>query len=74
MSSKSYKKLILQYLISRGSDLQAEHDRNLRILEVRRSDEIDILEFLISHIRLQAFQEFSADILQILRIIDIDKK
>lgn len=74
MSSKSYKKMILQYLISRGSELQADNDRNLRILEVRRSDEIDILELLISHIRLQAFQEFSADILQILRIIDIDKK
>lgn len=73
MSSKSYKKLILQYLISRGSELQAEHDRNLRILEVRRSDEIDVLELLISLIRKQAFDEYSADILQILKLCDINK-
>lgn len=74
MASKSYKKLILQYLISHGSDLQADFDRNLRILEVRRSDEIDVLELLISLVRKQAFEEFSADILHIMRISEINKQ
>lgn len=68
--SKSYKKLILQYLIARSTDLQDELDRNLRILQVRRSDEIDVLELLISLIRRQAFQEFSSDIVEIMKMSD----
>ena len=68
MSRLPIKRLLLEYLISRRSFLQADFDQNLRLVQVRRSDEIDVLELLISLIRLRAFEEFSHDIVQIIRI------
>lgn len=68
MSRLPIKRLLLEYLISRRSHLQADFDQNLRIVQVRRSDEIDVLELLISLIRLRTFEEFSHDIVQIIHM------
>ena len=71
MSKKPIKRLILEYLINARSNLQAEFDRNLRLVQVRRSDEIDVLELLISLNRLQAFDDFMHDIVAILHMSEV---
>lgn len=71
MSKMSLKRLLLEYLINNQSRLQADFDRNLRIVQVRRCDEIDILELLISLNRKQAFEEFMHDIVQLMRMSEM---
>lgn len=71
MSKMSLKRLLLEYLINNQSRLQADFDRNLRIVQVRRCDEIDILELLISLNRKQAFEEFMHDIVQLIRMSEM---
>ena len=71
MPKKPIKRLILEYLINARSNLQAEFDRNLRLVQVRRSDEIDVLELLISLNRLQAFDDFMHDIVAILHMSEV---
>lgn len=71
MSKKPIKRLILEYLINARSNLQAEFDRNLRLVQVRRSDEIDVLELLISLNRLRAFDDFMHDIVAILHMSEV---
>ena len=66
--NKSLKRLIYEYLIITQERLQDDFDRNLRIVTVRRCDEIDLLELLISLIRKQAFDEFSHDIQSLIRL------
>lgn len=74
MPKKPMKRMILEYLINTRTNLQAEFDRNLRLVQVRRSDEIDVLELLISLNRLQAFDDFIHDIVAILHMSEIAKK
>lgn len=74
MPKKSIKRMILEYLINTRTNLQEDFDRNLRLVQVRRSDEIDVLELLISLNRLQAFDDFMHDIVAILHMSDIAKK
>lgn len=71
MSKMSLKRLLLEYLINNQSRLQADFDRNLRIVQVRRCDEIDILELLISLNRKQVFEEFMHDIVQLIRMSEM---
>lgn len=71
MAKMSLKRLLLEYLINNQSRLQADFDRNLRIVQVRRCDEIDILELLISLNRKQAFEEFMHDIVQLIRMSEM---
>ena len=71
MAKMSLKRLLLEYLINNQSRLQADFDRNLRIVQVRRCDEIDILELLISLNRKQAFEEFMHDIVQLMRMSEM---
>ena len=66
--------MILEYLINTRTNLQEDFDRNLRLVQVRRSDEIDVLELLISLNRLQAFDDFMHDIVAILHMSEIAKK
>lgn len=71
MPKKPIKRMILEYLINTRTNLQAEFDRNLRLVQVRRSDEIDVLELLISLNRLQAFDDFMHDIVAILHMSEV---
>ena len=66
--------MILEYLVNARSQLQADYDRNLRLVEVRRSDEIDVLELLISLNRLRAFDDFTHDIVAILHMSEVTKQ
>ena len=68
MSRLPLKRCILEYLITRRSQLQEDFDIALQIVRYRRHDEVDILELLIALERLRAFEEFSADIVQIFRM------
>ena len=74
MPKKPIKRMILEYLINTRTNLQEDFDRNLRFVQVRRSDEIDVLELLISLNRLQAFDDFMHDIVAILHMSEIAKK
>ena len=55
--------------ITRRSQLQEDFDSYLQIVRYRRHDEVDLLELLIALERLKAFEEFSADVVQIFRIV-----
>lgn len=68
MSRLPLKRCILEYLVTRRSQLQDDFDIALQIVRYRRHDEVDILELLIALERLRAFEEFSADIVQIFRM------
>lgn len=68
MSRLPLKRCILEYLITRRSQLQEDFDIALQIVRYRRHDEVDILELLIALERLRSFEEFSADIVQIFRM------
>ena len=68
MSRLPLKRCILEYLLTRRSQLQEDFDIALQIVRYRRHDEVDILELLIALERLRAFEEFSADIVQIFRM------
>lgn len=68
MSRLPLKRCILEYLVTRRSQLQEDFDIALQIVRYRRHDEVDILELLIALERLRAFEEFSADIVQIFRM------
>ena len=74
MPKKPIKQMILEYLINTRTNLQEDFDHNLRLVQVRRSDEIDVLELLISLNRLQAFEDFMHDIVAILHMSEIAKK
>ena len=74
MPKKPIKRMILEYLINTRTSLLEDFDRNLRLVQVRRSDEIDVLELLISLNRLQAFEDFMHDIVAILHMSEIAKK
>lgn len=62
------KRCILEYLVTRRSQLQEDFDIALQIVRYRRHDEVDLLELLIALERLRAFEEFSDDIVQIFRM------
>lgn len=68
MSRLPLKRCILEYLVTRRSHLQEDFDYSLQIVRYRRHDEADLLELLIALVRLRAFEEFSADIVQIFRM------
>lgn len=68
MSRLPLKRCILEYLVTRRSQLQEDFDIALQIVRYRRHDEVDLLELLIAMERLRAFEEFSADIVQIFRM------
>lgn len=68
MANKSFKTLLLQYIVNHRQSLQEEQDYNFHLLKYRRIDPVDLLEYQISLIRLQAFDEFSRDILALLDI------
>lgn len=68
MSRLPLKRCILEYLITRRSQLQEDFDIALQIVRYRRHDEVDILELLIALERLRSFEEFSADVVQIFRM------
>lgn len=68
MANKSFKTLLLQYIVNRRQSLQEEQDYNFHLLKYRRIDPVDLLEYQISLIRLQAFDEFTRDILALLDI------
>jgi hypothetical protein len=68
MSRLPLKRCILEYLVTRRSQLQEDFDIALQIVRYRRHDEVDLLELLIALERLRAFEEFSADIVQIFRM------
>lgn len=68
MSRLPLKRCILEYLVTRRSQLQEDFDISLQIVRYRRHDEVDLLELLIALERLRAFEEFSADIVQIFRM------
>lgn len=68
MGNKSFKTLLLQYFVNRRQSLQEEQDYNFHLLKYRRIDPVDLLEYQISLIRLQAFEEFCHDILALLDI------
>lgn len=68
MSRLPLKRCILEYLVTRRSQLQEDFDIALQIVRYRRHDEVDILELLIALERLRSFEEFSADIVQIFRM------
>lgn len=69
MSRLPLKRCILEYLVTRRSQLQEDFDIALQIVRYRRHDEVDLLELLIALERLKAFEEFSADVVQIFRIV-----
>lgn len=66
--NKSFKTLLLQYIINQRQQMQEEQDYNFHLLKYRRIDTVDLLEYQISLIRLQAFDEFTRDILALLDI------
>lgn len=68
MSRLPLKRCILEYLVTRRSQLQEDFDIALQIVRYRRHDEVDLLELLIALERLRSFEEFSADIVQIFRM------
>ena len=68
MSRLPLKRCILEYLVTRRSQLQEDFDIALQIVRYRRHDEVDILELLIALERLRSFEEFSADVVQIFRM------
>lgn len=74
MSRLPLKRCLLEYLITRRSQLQEDFDTALQIIRYRRHDEVDLLELLIALERLKAFEEFSADVVQIFRIVGKDEK
>lgn len=68
MSRLPLKRCILEYLITRRSQLQEDFDIALQIVRYRRHDEVDILELLIALERLRSFEEFSADVVHLFRM------
>lgn len=71
MSRLPLKRCILEYLVTRRSQLQEDFDIALQIVRYRRHDEVDLLELLIALERLRSFEEFSADLVQIFRMASV---
>lgn len=68
------KQLLLQYFIHRSELLEDELQEIQSHIRYRRVDSCDCLELAIAIERLQAFREFSADVVALLKLNDRKKE
>ena len=73
MNNKSLKRLIYEYLVNNRQRLQDDYDNQVKLVKYREVDALDVYEYQLAITRLQAFEEFSRDIVQLLRISDINQ-
>ena len=71
MNNKSLKRLIYEYLVNNRQRLQDDYDNQVKLVKYRDVDALDVYEYQLAITRLQAFEEFSHDIVQLMRISDI---
>lgn len=71
MNNKSLKRLIYEYLVNNRQRLQDDYDNQVKLVKYRDVDALDVYEYQLAITRLQAFEEFSRDIVQLMRISDI---
>lgn len=64
------KTLLLQYFVHRTEILEDEHRQLRTTLRYRKIDSADCLECCISLERLNAFKEFTHDVMQLLRLVE----
>lgn len=73
MNNKSLKRLIYEYLVNNRQRLQDDYDNQVKLVKYREVDALDVYEYQLAITRLQAFEEFSRDIVQLMRISDINQ-
>lgn len=69
--NKPLKRLIYEYLVNNRQRLQDEYDNQVKLVKYRDVDALDVYEYQLSITRLQAFEEFAHDIIQLIRISEI---
>ena len=62
------KEVLMSYILNYRVRLESEFQRSQQQIRYRRIDTVDCLECIIAQTRLQAFEEYSAHIMAIMRM------